>query len=471
MARTSAVALVGFLSVVLQACSGGDGDQREELPPVVLAGSSPADGALGVATSAQVTLTFSGALAEASVSASSVSLRCTGTYTGEPYWDVSEALTFPTVVPVEVSYAAASRTITVAPRAPLAARRNCVLQTGGLRDGAGREVAASVSFRTVANPMTRRVSYDAAGAISLAQTFAHDAAGNVIQGVSSYQPGGDGEWLTADDPVGSVWTSAYDAAGNWTSWAAWEAGADLAWFTPDDPVSDFRGAVFDEVGRVLRSVGYGEAGLDGLPFTADDVPSSWSEIVRSAAGDVVAEKFHQYPGADGTWFTADDPTYAYDAFAYDAPGGRLMRLTTVSNPGADGKWLTPDDVPDYYYEFQYDAAGVHDTTIAMGAAGPDAVWLTDDDVPDSCQRVSYGANLRPTRFAWYRAGDDATCFTTDDYVYSYRELSYARNGGVESEIWYRAAGPDGEWFTADDAKGSATWFDPSLGPELAVGNL
>lgn len=477
MAQTSAAALHAVLSgrrgarsrsaflpatliaLLLQACSGGGDDPKE--PAVVLTSSSPSNGALGVTRTSQVTLTFSGALDPASVSASTVSLRCVDPYSAGRYSEAPRSSPLPAVVAASVSYDAASRTITVAPRLPLSIKHNCVAATPGVRDTLGRAVVSSVSFRTVANPVTRQLIYSS-GKLWAWSSHEHDTAGNVVRIVSHGNPGPDGEWLTADDPTSIGLTNAYDDAGNWTGGFGSRApGPDLVWFTSDDVSSSMSSVVLDDHGRVKRQVEYVDRGPDGLPFTGDEVVSWWKDVVRSAEGDVVADRVYDAPGPDGQWITADDPVSYYSGFTYDAPGGRLLHFTRVSDPGPDGAWLTADDVPDSFHSYGYDAAGRHVTTV-IGGPGPDGVWLTGDDFVTGCDRVWYDSRNLPARFARYWPGADKTCSTSDDEYLAHRDLVHADNGSLLAEDSYFGAGPDGLPFTDDDVPTAKTSFDASL---------
>lgn len=460
----SALLPATLIALLVQACSGG-GDGPKE-PAVVLTSSSPSNGALGVTRTSQVTLTFSGPLDPASVSASTVSLRCVDTYSVGGYSDAPMfSPPLPAVVAASVSYDAASRTITVAPRLPLSIKRNCVAGTPGVRDTLGRAVASSVSFRTVANPMARTHLYSYGSGTFWAWTSnEYDAAGNVVRFMNYYgDPGPDGEWLTDDDPTRSGWTHAYDDAGNWTSgFASGAPGPDLVWFTNDDVTSSMSAVALDDQGRVKQHLYFDDPGPDGLPFTGDEVASWWKDVVRSAEGDVVAERSYFAPGPDGQWFTADDPVSSYDSFTYDAPGGRLLRFTSVSDPGPDGAWLTADDVPESYYSYGYDAEGRHVTTAIGTGPGPDGIWLTGDDALTACQRGWHDDRNLPVRFAWYWPGADKTCFTSDDELQSHRDFVHADNGSLLTEFSYYGAGPDKIPFTDDDAPSAKTWFDASL---------
>lgn len=447
MRRTAAAALGAVLLVGVQACSNGGDGTTADPEPVTLTRTSPASGDLQVATTVRPTLTFSGALDPSSVSATTIALRCL-----DPYG--------PDRVTSAVSYDAASHAITVAPAAPLGTGRRCAVEVNGVRDGAGRAVAATVAFRTLANPLVR-VVWGNGDAVGGWVGYEADAMGNLVREAEHFHPGLDDTWFTADDYKEYVRETAYDGAGNWTRSVVREStGPDGVWGNDDDFILDFAVATFDDHGRPTGSLNY-RVGPDLQPFTADDFLGGRDELVYSDTGDVRLGIHYDYPGPDGIWLTGDDLVTWYRAYEYDAVTGRLVRIVAVVGAGPDGAWLTADDVPAEYVAYEYDAAGRLVLSAWINKPGDDLAWFTADDVARNYERTEYDAAGLLARVTRYGRGVDGRAFTEDDVVQGYTERTSAPNGGAIEELTY-APGADGIWFTADDVATRTTSFDPNL---------
>ena len=405
----------GFAALaVLAGCGGGSSPAPAPAPapappPVNAASFEPADGATKVDIRPGVRIVFDGALDAASVTNAHVTLTTTGftLASSAVYDDATHAIT----VTVPTLNHDASYTLSIS----------------GLTDASGRAVAeAHATFSTWVNAVrlvtfigpnwaydhetlaldaggraTRGTFYDAAGKIVQAQAWDYvDGRRSTITSIAGAGP--DGAWFTADDVLIGNRTYGYDAHGALASERTVAVPGPSSSGEPDT----LKTWQYDDQGNVVVLTET-DGGADLVLGTADDVATFTSTTPASAGASTVSFVSHG-PGPDGTLFTTDDIESA--TITADLSGSPTRRSTTYSAPGGDGSWTT---------------------------AGDNAVKSIHDQVLDAHGNV--------VRDVFYE--DHPNTAVVDHYVV----YVFDAHDNVVRSTWYGNAGPDGVWFTADDA--------------------
>jgi hypothetical protein len=180
--------------------------------------------------------------------------------------------------------------------------------------------------------------------------------------------GADKAWFTADDVAAHTTEHVYDDAdrevrtierdgkGQIQEWLEYQydgaktlaiatidhddAGADKTWLTADDDVGSVEYTSYDARGRVTGSTTK-QPGDDAKPGTSDDVMWLRHAWEYNAAGDLVKTATYNGAGPDGVWGNADDYADVYDVIKVDAMGMTIE--DDAFETGADSQVGTPDD--------------------------------------------------------------------------------------------------------------------------------
>lgn len=403
--------------------------------------ATPLNGSTGIAATEEIQLKVSGTIDQASLD------QASATYEGGAG-----------AVPGKMTYDSETGIIKVSPLRRLDNEESYRLTLSGLRDGEGNLLPpAVVLFTTNKNAVTKDVNYFSMnGHLIFVSTTSYDAKGRVLHFVQSISPGNDGIWSTSDDSYSYNVVYDYSPFGSEERRTAHtNPGPDGVWMTSDDVISSWQLCGFDEKGNLTRDLSYSEPGLDGVWFTADDRVFSAMTYSYDAKGNITRSVNLNGAGADGVWFTTDDLVFNHSDTEY-APDGSWMRSSEYAAAGEDGQWFTADDfnTGGAYTTYERDPLGnvIREVTELRSASGTTR--------RQSTTTYSYDAKGNPLRAITYDgAGPDEEWFTADDKVYSYTDTTYDANGNRTLSLSYYEPGPDGIFFTSDDFVLSRKEFD------------
>lgn len=332
-----------------------------------------------------------------------------------------------------------------------------------------------------------------------------DGQGNRGQIITYKGFGADGLWFTADDVVNNYTLVSSALSGQQTISTLYnQPGSDGFWFTEDDVVSQHIQTQLDSSYLPRYGAIYNARGTDGVWFTADDQVLSWIYYGYDNEDQLAILATHSNKGLDGQWFTADDTATGLVNLK-DAAGNTIISTTISGNNamGADGIWLTGDETLYSYNYAEYDSNNYQTRSAIMNNKGADNAWFTADDLPQSynywqqtldsqgriLSKIYYDASLNPSapafsashasryqvnnadmtlsvgayRDSWGSSfGTDGIPLTADDVISQPYRIETATGFDL-----YNQAGPDGEWFTADDIKSGSLVIEYQGNREIA----
>jgi hypothetical protein len=402
----------------------GDDDSSPDAATaaVALESTGPAADAVGVDVLTELTLTFTGAVDEASLDGAVA---------------VYERSSRRRVPVADVTWDATTRTATIQLARPLYYQTQYRVETTGVTAGGDAVDVPTFRFRTYINQYQRGRGYadgratsradgvlDAEGffdqwvyyaagsdgvvdtaddAISYWYDYSYQADGSYTGSVNHTGTGPDEVWLTADDTIGGYSAYEYGDAGQHRVRQYNGPGPDDQWRTADDTLAYWQSLTYDDQDRIVRLISYTGLGPDREPYTADDVPSFVNDTSYPSA-TTIEQINYSGPGADATWLTGDDVIGYRSVSTLDAAGnyiawrsldasgaiqqhqlytldeaGLVTRVRRFTDPGPDQTWLTSDDVATQYYDYDYDAAHRRTQTLTFDV-GSDGQLDTADDV-------------------------------------------------------------------------------------------
>ncbi len=422
---------------------GDDGPPVEDTTPPKLMSSTPSDAANRVSVIGKIKLVFDEPLDPATVTPSAFVL------TNLKY---NYIYNFTTSSSFTTAYDAATHTVTLTVDQPMMYDARYSLAYGmGIKDEAGNAFApSSMTFRTFVNNVTRRVSYNAANAVSNYQTNALDSGGHTSKTLyyTTTGIGADNTWFTADDTPYAVYQYTYTAAGELFQQRYLAAGPDAKMNTADDVISSMQVYEYDTQGHQIVRLNVNGAGPDTQWGTADDLLGSYNKVTW-VNGNPMTDTYYQAPGSDNVWRTVDDVAGYIDQGTYDAAGNRTRYWEF--EPGPDLVINTADDVVYGYSDATYDARGNVTEVRYVNTKGADNLWFTADDVTGGLQQYLRDAKGLDTGNRYINApGTDMMWGTADDTVASFNGKSFDGNGLLTSQLYFSGPGVDAMWGTADD---------------------
>jgi len=230
--------------------------------------------------------------------------------------------------------------------------------------------------------------------------------------------------------------------------------------------------------RIVFSIALGmiccgrPGGLYGQPRDMDDarfalpetgVPALRKERREKPETRRLKREVKYVAGKDNAWFTADDRVYLYYPVQYDKEG-RMIRKSSYG-VGQDKRAFTKDDVPGEYQVFQYDDAGRVSKEITYDGKKKKLFYAVPeyDSLGKKIKAGRFDAAGKDAGVTEYRYGRDGVL--EQDVVYAGGEVvKYHRFSHDHDKQYGRvlefaaednAQGPDGKWFTGDDAVSSA----------------
>ncbi|HOW43429.1 MAG TPA: hypothetical protein P5110_09950 [Candidatus Omnitrophota bacterium] len=200
------------------------------------------------------------------------------------------------------------------------------------------------------------------------------------------------------------------------------AGPDKLMFTQDDQVYLYYLKDLDAKGVVLKKSTF-KPGKDAAAFTADDELQDYQVMRYGRNG-----KLEKELGFDATGHKQFTAAYAYDA------DGKKTRITRFDPRNKKIRVMT----------FTYNPQGL--------------IIRDEEYVPEELEkyhRFEYDSQGRLSRAVEYHTekngkGPDGQWFTGDDAVSSAKEYFYSDDGREITDKKYISAGADGKWFTPDD---------------------
>ncbi len=228
-------------------------------------------------------------------------------------------------------------------------------------------------------------------------------------------------------------------------------------------ISGFEGQVAPAPGKVLidKEEKY-VAGNDGVWFTDDDAIYEYYMIEHDAEGKIFKKSCFK-AGKDMVPYNYDDQLQNFQLFEYGL-NGKLLKETSFD--GQSAKQFAKQ----YTVVYKYDRDGKKIKTIRYDSRGKEIRSMTFEYDPaenvvkdveyvgkgiEKYHRFEYDGVGKVTLAMEYHAehngkGPDGVWFTPDDAVSSTKEFIYNSDSTKSQDNKYISSGPDGAWFTDDD---------------------
>lgn len=392
--------------------------------PLTITGSDPIDTGAGVEVDKALTVTFSAAIDETTLTEANVQLGIAPSSMADmQHSDVPDP-SMDTMAQVmgDISYDSAAQQLTFTPMAHLEHGQDYHFILRAIKDEAGAETLATttVRFRTLNNPSIQRVSYDeATGQVKTTEVYTRDADGNTTRtdvftgtraaGVlESYTISADAKlpgppevavrsinYNGADNAI-KRYSANISQAGKTVARGSYIApGADAKWNQTDDLLSSFSEARVSHGNMHWLTNRFSANTNAGAPWSARTTGFKLSRVeLREFDEKGQTRRLVTYTSlgangvvdvdAAGELTVVDDVVRSYELIERNDMGMRVRTLDfgggqTPPDPGADGVLFTEDDVPIAVEVSTINSGGHRTLQVDYDGAGPDGNWDTVND--------------------------------------------------------------------------------------------